>query len=102
MTTKTVNLVVRVPDSLRKRAKAIAHLRGETVSDVVRQALQEYVAEGEHEAASVLSGDRLDALDDEAYARAILDRIARGERTFSHEEVWEELDRLESEGGVSG
>ena len=101
MTTKTVNLVVRVPESLRRRAKAIAHLRGETVSDVVREALQAYVAEGESEAASVLSGHRLESLDDEAYARAILDRIAGGEPTFSHEEVWEELDKLESEGDVS-
>lgn len=46
MTTNTVNLVVKVPAILRKQARAAAVMRGETISDVVRQALAEYVARG--------------------------------------------------------
>ena len=46
MTTKTVNLVVKVPESLRRRVRTIARSRGETVSQVVREALFEYVAAG--------------------------------------------------------
>ena len=41
--TATVNLVVKLPAPLRKQAQAVAKLRGETVSDVVRMALREYV-----------------------------------------------------------
>jgi predicted transcriptional regulator len=38
-------LTVIVPDALRRRAKSTASLRGETVSDVVRKALESYVAQ---------------------------------------------------------
>lgn len=42
-----VKLTINVPDELRRRARAIAALRGETVSDVVRAALENYVEESE-------------------------------------------------------
>lgn len=89
MTTSTVNLVVKVPLALRRQAKAAAVIRGETVSDVVRQALAEYVARVEEE-------------DDIRFADAVLQRIAEGAPTYDMEEVWEELDRLEAAGELPG
>jgi len=38
-------ITVKLPDSLRRRAKSVAALRGETVSDIVRDALEAYIAE---------------------------------------------------------
>ncbi len=89
MTTTTVNLVVKVPLALRRQAKAAAVIRGETVSDVVRQALAEYVARVEEE-------------DDIQFVDAVLQRIAEGAPTYDMEEVWEELDRLEAAGDLPG
>jgi predicted DNA-binding protein len=89
MTTSTVNLVVKVPLALRRQAKAAAVIRGETVSDVVRQALAEYVARVEEE-------------DDIRFADAVLQRIAEGAPTYDMEEVWEELDRMEAAGELPG
>lgn len=89
MTTSTVNLVVKVPLALRRQAKAAAVIRGETVSDVVRQALAEYVARVEEE-------------DDIRFADAVLQRIAEGAPTYDMEEVWEELDRMEEAGELPG
>ncbi|MCC7353797.1 MAG: hypothetical protein IT330_08570 [Anaerolineae bacterium] len=43
----TVNLVVKVPEDLRRRARAVAVLRGETISDVVRARLEEYIREAQ-------------------------------------------------------
>lgn len=40
---KTKGKSVRVPDELWQEALTAAHEHGETVSDVVREALQEYV-----------------------------------------------------------
>lgn len=39
----TVRLTLLVPDDLRKQAKAVAALRGESISEVVREALEDYV-----------------------------------------------------------
>ena len=39
-------LTVNLSESLRRKAKAVAALRGERVSDIVREALAECVAEG--------------------------------------------------------
>ena len=85
MTTSTVNLVVKVPAMLRKQARAAAVMRGETISDVVRQALAEYIARAEEE-------------DDAQYAAAVLQRIAEGAPTYALEDVWAELDRREAAG----
>lgn len=40
-----IKLTVLVSDELKRRAKAAAALRGETLSDVIRAALTQYVAE---------------------------------------------------------
>jgi predicted transcriptional regulator len=84
-TTSTVNLVVKVPLALRRQARAAAVMRGETISDVVRQALAEYVA-------------RVEEDDDAAYARRVLARVEAGAPTFDHDEVWAELEALEVAG----
>ncbi len=55
------------------------------MSDVVRQALADYIARVEEE-------------DDAAYARYVLERIRAGAPTYTMEEVWEELDQLEAAG----
>lgn len=36
-------LTIKLPAELRRRAKAVAALRDETLSDVIRAALQEYI-----------------------------------------------------------
>ena len=77
-TTSTVNLVVKVPLALRRQARAAAVMRGETISDVVRQALAEYVA-------------RVEDDDDAAYTRRVLARVEAGAPTFDHDEVWAEV-----------
>lgn len=41
----TVKLTVKLPERLRRRAKAAAAIRGETVSRVVREALEDYISE---------------------------------------------------------
>jgi predicted DNA-binding protein len=80
-------LTIKLPEDLRRRAKAVAALRGETVSDIVREALEYFIAE---------------ALEEEEDVRAVQDiekRIADGqERVYSHEEAWAEIDALESQG----
>ena len=70
---------------LRKQARAAAVMRGETISDVVRHALAQYIEQAEKE-------------DDLRYADAVLKRIAEGAPMFSHEEVWAEIDQLEAAG----
>jgi predicted DNA-binding protein len=86
MAVETVNLVVKVPVTLRKRARAVAVLRGETVSDVVRKALAEYIARSES------------APDDLRFAEGVLARIAEGAPTYAHDEVWAEIERREAAG----
>lgn len=41
---KTKGRSIRVPDELWQEALSVSHEQGETISDVVRDALQEYVA----------------------------------------------------------
>lgn len=80
MAVDTVNLVVKVPGALRKRVRAVAVLRGETISDVVRAALADCIARIETEA------------DDVRFVDAVLTRVAEGAPTYSHEAVWTELE----------
>jgi len=56
-------LTVNLSESLGRKAKAAAALRGETVSDVVREALAEYIAEGT-EAQECRAGQPIQELDD--------------------------------------
>ncbi len=86
MVLDTVNLVVRVPKTLRRRARAVAVLRGETISDVVRTALADHVARSESEP------------DDVRFVDEVLARIAKGAPTYSHQEIWDEIDRREAAG----
>ena len=82
-----MKLVVSVPEPLHKRLQKTAETRGETHSAIVRQALAEYLARAESEA------------DDAQFAVAVLNRIAEGAPTYTHEKVWEELSRR---GDLSG
>ena len=82
-------LTIKLPDELRRHAKAIAALRGESVSHLVRIALEEY-----------LTASMEDAEDARAVA-LIEKRIAEGqERVYSHEEVWAEMEALEAKGAL--
>ncbi|MFL5806056.1 MAG: DUF6290 family protein [Roseiflexaceae bacterium] len=80
-------LTIKLPEDLRRRAKAVAALRGETVSDIVREALEYFIAE---------------ALEEEEDVRAVQHiekRIADGqEHLHSHEDIWAEIEALESQG----
>ena len=82
-------LTITLPDDLRKRAKAIAALRGASISDIVRSALEEYLT---------------DSIEDAEDARAVAlieKRIAEGrELVYSHEEVWTEIEALEAKGAL--
>lgn len=80
-------LTIKLPEDLRRRAKAVAALRGETVSDVVREALEAYIAEALEEAEDVRTVDEIEA------------RLERGEEHLSsHEDVWAEIEALERRG----
>jgi antitoxin component of RelBE/YafQ-DinJ toxin-antitoxin module len=39
----TVNLVIKISSDMRRQARAVAAMRGETISDVVRAALAKYI-----------------------------------------------------------
>jgi len=82
-------LTVRVSDELSHEAQDIAHQRGETLSDVLRQALAEYVDAVREEA------------DDVRRVREIRARIATGQESLhAHEDVWAEIDALERRGAL--
>jgi hypothetical protein len=40
-----VKLTILIPEELRRQAKAAAALRGVTLSEIIREALQQFVAE---------------------------------------------------------
>jgi len=87
MTARTVNLVVKLPQPLRKQAQAVAKLRGETISEIVRAALREYVSEALEDARDLREVMALQA------------RIDAGQDpVFSHEDVWAEIEMLEARG----
>jgi hypothetical protein len=69
-------LTINLPEDLRRQAKAIAALRGETVSDVIRLALQKYVAETTDNGSdrSQRSPSRWPALDGGSYSGGTLRR----------------------------
>ncbi|MFQ5343232.1 MAG: DUF6290 family protein [Anaerolineae bacterium] len=90
MSVAVVKLTIKLPESLRRRAKAVAALRGDTVSGVIRDALEEYISEAMEEAEDVRAVEEIEA------------RIAAGEeRTYSHAEVWAEIEALEAQGALS-
>jgi predicted DNA-binding protein len=74
-----VRLNVLVPKELHRRAKSVAALQGDSLSAIVRSALEEYIEEAEDSALL----DKIEA------------EVAAGkQRVYSHEEVWAELDAL--------
>ncbi len=81
-------LVVQMPEQLRSQTRMVATLRGQTMSELVRQALAEYVHNALEEAEDVRETDR------------IMAQIREGAPTYSHEEVWAELDALEAQGAL--
>ena len=86
---ETVTLMVRIPQPLRTQAQAVAKLRGETVSEVVRAALKDYVAESLEDAHDLREVMALNA------------RIDAGqEPIFSHADVWAEIEALEAQGAI--
>jgi predicted DNA-binding protein len=54
-------LTIKLPENLRRRAKAIAALRGETISDVVREALENYIDDAMEEAEDVKAAQEVEA-----------------------------------------
>ncbi len=82
-------ITVKLPDQLRRRAKAVAALRGETISDVVREALEAYIVEATEEAEDVRTVDDVEA------------RLAAGtEVVHEHEDVWRKISEIKGEDGV--
>ena len=79
-------LTIKLPDALRRRTKAIAALRGESVSDVVRKALAEYVAEAMEEAEDIKAVDEIET------------RIATGEVKMRD---WKEVEAALDKDDVS-
>ena len=80
-------LTVSVPEDLRRRAKAVAALRKENVSDVVRRALEEYVAEVMEEAEDLRAIDEVES------------RMASGDvRVRDWAEFEAELDAVQGQG----
>ena len=79
----TVSLIVKVPEALRRQAQAVAKLRGETVSEVVRIALREYIQEAIDDARDLRELQALEA------------RIDSGlEPLYDHDDVWAEIEAL--------
>jgi len=70
-------LTIMIPEDLRRRAKSVAALRGEHVTDIIVKALEEYIEEALEEA------------EDVRVAIEVEGRIARGESKL-HD--WEEVE----------
>jgi predicted transcriptional regulator len=86
---ETVSLMVKLPESLRRQAQAVARLRGETVSAVVRAALQQYVADAREDARDLRELD------------ALVARVDAGlEPLREHDDVWAEIEALEAQGAL--
>lgn len=83
-------ITVKLSEPLRRRAKAVAALRGETMSDVVRDALEAYIAEAMEEAEDNRTVDEIEA------------RLAAGtERVVEHADVWREIAEHQDSDDVS-
>jgi predicted DNA-binding protein len=81
-------ITVKLPDQLRRRAKAVAALRGETISEVIRDALEAYIVEATEQAEDVRAVDDVEA------------RLAAGtELVYEHDDVWREIAAIN---GVDG
>ena len=74
----TTKLTVIVPEELHRQARAVAALKGENISTVVREALAEYVTSAMQPAAEEQSAPAkiLDEIEPE-FARQVADFIER-------------------------
>jgi|APCry1669189070_1035195.scaffolds.fasta_scaffold01415_6 predicted DNA-binding protein len=78
-----VDLTIHLPDKLRREVAHLAAARGETISDLVSEALARYFAE------------LLEESDDAAAVEEIEARLSAGqEQTLSWDEVRQDLDGL--------
>ncbi|MEI6778673.1 MAG: CopG family transcriptional regulator [Chloroflexales bacterium] len=78
-----VDLTIYLPDKLRREVAHLAAARGETISDLVSEALARYFAE------------LLEESDDAAAVEEIEARLSAGqEQTLSWDEVRQDLDGL--------
>lgn len=84
----TVNLVIKISPEMRRQARAIAAMRGETISEIVRAAMAKYIQ------------DSLAEMEDTGETDAILARIKAGAPTHSHDEVWARIAEPEAQGAL--
>jgi predicted DNA-binding protein len=82
-------LTINIPQEVSRRAKARAALEGKTLTEIVRQSLEDYAR----------GLDLMEEADDIRLVKAIEARLEAGqERIYSHEEIWAEIEGLESKG----
>jgi predicted DNA-binding protein len=82
-------LTINVPQEVSRRAKARAALEGKTLTDIVRQSLEDYAR----------GLDLMEEADDIRLVKAIEARLEAGqEPIYSHDEIWAEIEALESKG----
>jgi len=84
----TVNLVVKIDPDMRRQARAVAAMRGETISGVVRTALAKYIQ------------DSVDETEDVRETDTIMAKIKAGAHTRTHDEVWAKIAALEAQGAL--
>jgi len=82
-------LTINIPQEISRRAKARAALEGKTLTDIVRQSLEDYAR----------GLDLMEEADDIRLVKAIEARLEAGqEPIYSHDEIWAEIEGLESKG----
>jgi len=70
-------LTVKLPDALRRQARSVATQRGQTISEIVRRALQQYVEDAQVERKPLAATYAEFAEEDRQLAQAGLSRYAR-------------------------
>jgi hypothetical protein len=84
-------LTINIPQGISRRAKARAALEGKTLTDIVRQSLEDYAR----------GLDLMEEADDIRLVKALEARLeASQEPIYSHDEIWAEIDTLESKGAL--
>lgn len=75
----TTKLTVTLPDTIHQHTKALAKSRGETVSEIIRAALEQYIAEA------------LEETEDVRAVQEVETRIAAGEEQVRD---WSDIEKL--------
>ena len=84
-------LTINIPQEISRRAKARAALEGKTLTEIVRQSLEEYGR----------GLNLLEEADDLRRVKEIEALLEAGEEfLYAHEQVWAEIDDLESKGAL--